>query len=451
MGDTAVRTSVVLSVAMVGMMGLWLGVECAESQTTRKRVMGPAVFGGTGTRADKPGGLDIYGQLFASYDDDVLADQNVGSPRRTESSAADGLYPGFSVGLQYFRPGRNTALNGWASSALNYYPYLNNQTRTYYDAGLSFEGRFGRFTLHARPFVSYSPHYSMQMFLAPLPVAPGDDGLIDSVAPAAPDVDSTIIQRKSLRYGGNTKLRMLVAKHSTVSVGYDYTKTDSTGSVRGDFEVQGIGVDFGHELTRSARLIAGYSFQESTFEDSADPVSQLHSLNIGVDYRKPLSRSRRTFLRLNTGSVIAEQQVGAQQRIQVTGLASLVHQMGRTWSAHGQYRRQVGYLDGFVRPVFSDSANVGIQGLMTRRVDLMVNANYITGTDGLGQGSARFSSYSGSARVRRAFTRTLAGYVQYLFYHYNFDEAADRPVGLPRTFNRNGVRVGLSMWLPVLD
>ena len=88
---------------------------------------------------------------------------------------------------------------------------------------------------------------------------------------------------------------------------------------------------------------------------------------------------------------------------------------------------------------------------MTRRVDLEVNANYITGTDGLGQGSARFSSYSGSARVRRAFTRTLAGYVQYLFYHYNFDEAADRPVGLPRTFNRNGVRVGLSMWLPVLD
>ena len=32
MGDTAMRTSVVLSVAMVGMMGLWLGVARAESQ-----------------------------------------------------------------------------------------------------------------------------------------------------------------------------------------------------------------------------------------------------------------------------------------------------------------------------------------------------------------------------------------------------------------------------------
>ena len=106
--------------------------------------------------------------------------------------------------------------------------------------------------------------------------------------------------------------------------------------------------------------------------------------------------------------------------------------------------------DSFVQ-CSTDSANVGVAGLWTRRVDVAVSANYITGTDGLGQGSARFDSYSASARVRRALTRTLAGYVEYLFYHYNFDEAADRPVGLPRTFNRNGVRVGLSLWLPLTD
>ena len=46
---------------------------------------------------------------------------------------------------------------------------------------------------------------------------------------------------------------------------------------------------------------------------------------------------------------------------------------------------------------------------------------------GLRQGSARFDSYSVSARLRRALTRTLAVYVEYLFYHYKFDEAADSP------------------------
>ena len=275
-------------------------------------------------------------------------------------------------------------MHGGASSSVNYYPNLNDLTTSYHDARLAFDGRFGsRFTLHASPFVSYSPHYSMQMFLAPLPVAPGDDGLIDSVAPAAPDVDSTIIQRKSLRYGANTELRMVTGRHSNVSVQYGYTKTDSTRNLRGDFEVQSIGVSFSHELTRSATLKTGYLFHESTFDGSDEPVSQTHSVNLGVDYRKPLSKSRRTYLRLNTGSVIAEQAGGQQFR--VTGLASLVHQMGRTWSAQGQYRRQVGYIDGFVRPVFTDSANVGVQGLWTRRMDVAVTANYITGTDGLGR------------------------------------------------------------------
>ncbi len=65
--------------------------------------------------------------------------------------------------------------------------------------------------------------------------------------------------------------------------------------------------------------------------------------------------------------------------------------------------------------------------------------------------SARFDSYSASARLRRALHRTLAVYVEYLFYQYNFDEVADRPFGLPREFSRNGVRVGLSLWLPLTD
>ena len=47
--------------------------------------------------------------------------------------------------------------------------------------------------------------------------------------------------------------------------------------------------------------------------------------------------------------------------------------------------------------------------------------------------------------------RTLAVYVEYLFYHYNFHDVADRPFGLPRKFSRNGVRVGLSLWLPLID
>jgi hypothetical protein len=125
--------------------------------------------------------------------------------------------------------------------------------------------------------------------------------------------------------------------------------------------------------------------------------------------------------------------------------------MGRTWSAQAQYRREVRYIEGFLHPVFSDSASSSVSGLLSRRVDVAVNASYVTGTVGLSRGSPRFDTYSASARVRRALTRKLAAYIEYLFYHYEFDEAAARPAGLPRKFDRNGVRVGLSLWLPLTD
>ena len=280
---------------------------------------------------------------------------------------------------------------------------------------------------------------------------------------AAPDVDSTILQRESVRYGGNAELEVLAARHSTVIVRYGYTKTDFTndspGDRTGDFDVQTIGARLRHEISRSASLTFGYALQESTFQGSTTPLSRTQNLIIGVDYRKPLSRSRRTFLQFNTGSVITNQvepdQVatdqGDERHIRATGSAMLVHQMGRTWSTRAQYRRQVGYLEGFARPVFTDTATFAVGGLLTRRADLFVNVNYITGTSVARRDSPRFDSYSGSARVRRAFTRNLAAFFEYLFYHYDFDDEADRPLGLPQAFSRNGVRVGLSLWLPLID
>ena len=458
MNVPAVRT---IAIAPVVILGLCLGgAQHAESQP-RSRTIGPAVFGGTGTRADRPGGLDLFGQLFISYDDDVLADQSAGGPDRprlaNSAERRGGLYPGFWIGLQYARVGESTDLHMETNHSLNYYPDLESLTTRYHQASGTFVHRFGsRYNVRARPFAAYSPHYSMRLFLAPLPLDPDRAGSLDGAVLAAPDVDSTIIQRGSFRYGGNAEFRMLAARHSTVTVGTSYTKTDLTREPTGNFDVRSIGANVRHAVSGSASLRIGYALEESTYEGSSTPSTRIQNLNIGIDYRKPLSRSRRSFLRFTTGSIISEQVAGITEpaegrRIQAIGSASLVHQMGRTWNAVAQYRREVGYLEGFAQPVFSDSANAAVGGLITRRLDLFLDANYITGTSAIRRDAPRFDSYSASARLRRALNRSLAVYVEYLFYQYNFDEAADRPVGLPRKFNRNGVRVGLSLWLPLTD
>ena len=465
MSAMAVRTIAISSVAILGLcLG---GVQHAESQTTRSRQIGPAVFGGTGTRADRAGGLDLSAQLFTSYDDDVLADQGRNGVDGPRSGDHGGLYTGMSLGLQYARIGRSTDFSAQTYNSLNYYPDLDDLTTTYYQANASFLHRFGtRYTIRASPFAAYSPNYSMRLFLAPLPVDPDRAGSMDGPPLAAPDVDATILQRASFRYGSDADLRIRVARHSTVTVGYSYTKTDLSTDLavegpsdrRGNFDVQSVGVMLSHRFSESASFRLGYELQESSYEGSTTPVTRVQNLNIGVDYRKPLSRSRRTFLRFRTGSVISEQDAGSVipeedegRRIRATGAASLVHQIGRTWNAQAQYRREVGYLEGFVRPVFSDSANVSLGGLLTRRTDLFVNANYLTGASSLNLRAPRFDSYSASVRVRRALNRSLAAYVEYLFYHYDFTLVLDRPAGLPAEFTRKGVRVGLSLWLPLMD
>ena len=61
----------------------------------------------------------------------------------------------------------------------------------------------------------------------------------------------------------------------------------------------------------------------------------------------------------------------------------------------------------------------------------------------------RYESFVTTVRVRRALTRRLAGYAEGLYYHYEFDENAPIPPGLPPTFDRLGFRIGLSLWLPL--
>ena len=233
MSATAVRTIAISSVAIVAVC---LGAaQHAESQTTRSRQIGPAVFGGTGTRADQPGGLDLSAQLFTSYDDNVLADERrsgIGGPRTV---GAEGFYSGLSIGLQYAHFGQSTEFRAYTDNSVNYYPDMDGVTTSYHQAGATLVSRLGRrYRIRVSPFAAYSPHYSMRLFLAPLPVDPDGAGSLDGPALAAPDVDSTILQRESVRYGGNTELRISVARHSTVTVGYNYTKTDFSDDRPGD-------------------------------------------------------------------------------------------------------------------------------------------------------------------------------------------------------------------------
>jgi len=418
---------------------------------------GAAVFGGAEGRGlpGRSGRLDLLVQVFGGYDDDVLAERSGGAPsQQRPSSSAAGLATGVGAAISYSRPGllfnrpeRKGEFKAFVDSSVRYYPGLDNLFGQYHRFGLQLSAPISRrVTLFVSPRADYSPRYGFELLSGSLPVDPeGGPPAFASERPAAPATDYSVVANNSLRYGAVGGAEIEVGTRSTFTLDGSYTKRRSDLAAY-DMEVRNVGVSFDHRFSSNAALELGYSHVDG--DHGSGLATRAHNIDVGLNYRRPLSQTRRTFVSFTTGSTVAESELGGQ-RVQAIGSASLTHYMKRTWTAVAEYRRRVHYVDGFDRPLFGDAVTTGFNGLLSRRMELVVRASYTSGTVGLRASAPRFDSYAASARLRRALSRRLAGYVEGLFYHYAFDDLAPRPPGLPQTFDRAALRCGVSLWVPL--
>src|SRR5262249_18341707 len=166
------------------------------------------------------------------------------------------------------------------------------------------------------------------------------------------------------------------------------------------------------------------------------------------DFLKPLSLTRRTTLTFSVGPSMIEQNNSRQYR--VVGDAAISHEMGRTWAARATYHRGVGMVAGLNSAVFSDGFGAALEGLLTRRLDFTAMGSYSTGEFALTGAQNNFDTYQASARLRAALQQSTAVFVEYVAYRYQFDSRFALPSGLPGRLVRQGVRTGLTLWLPVI-
>ena len=101
-------------------------------------------------------------------------------------------------------------------------------------------------------------------------------------------------------------------------------------------------------------------------------------------------------------------------------------------------------------PVFADGTTVSLAGMLSRRVDILVSAGYSSGESLVNRDGLLFDTYTGNLRLRYAMTRSLATTVEYLYYYYEFLGTMRLAEGIPQGVERNGVRAGLTLWMPAL-
>ena len=114
----------------------------------------------------------------------------------------------------------------------------------------------------------------------------------------------------------------------------------------------------------------------------------IHNIDIGIDYAKALSVSRRTHFSFTTGSALFYVNQGItnvsdrQLNFALLGTANLTHEMGRTWTSSIAYRRSLDFHEGFADPFLAQSVSADLRGLLSRRLSFASGAWYSSGVIG---------------------------------------------------------------------
>jgi hypothetical protein len=269
-----------------------------------------------------------------------------------------------------------------------------------------------------------------------------------------PNINQAVYPNRTYSYGLSTSLSYQLSRRSSLSLGYDQRYTDFPAGQQ-DLRDYTASARFGHRLTRDVGVHLGYSYGVAAVQGPTTlPVVQ--NIDVGVDYSKALSFARRTTFNFTTGTTMLANpsstlspQAG-RRYFDITGSASLDHEMGRTWSARLSYRRGWQFVDTFATPFFTDGVTAALGGSTGRRTTLGLLAAYVHGAIGI-SGPGQHQSYSGSATYNLKLSRWSSAYAQYSFYQYEFaDNTLSLPVGFPQSLDRHSVRIGFSISAPLL-
>ena len=417
---------------------------CAFAQAPARPSRG--VFEGATADPSTRETLSLSVSAAEAYDDNLQADAagQPGSPIFQTS----GFFTSLAPAVTFESRGNHVQVSATAASNLRYYGDLHELVALNHSVGAGVSAQLGRpTTLFVNQAISYAPAYLYGLFATNAVPAAGD------VIP--PATDYALNNERSYAYATTAGLNHELTRRATLSFNSNIRYTDFVGSAPGFFDLHAYdaGGRLTYALNRDIRLRLGYVYRQAQYFQAREAIE--HNLDIGLEYSRRLSRSRRTTMALSIGPTVAK---GSQnvalpptaRQYRLVADALLDHQIGQTWSAHGSFHRGFGYIEGLPNPVFTNAATLAAGGFFNRRTDLAASAAYSAGDSSLSGTPSPFTTYTGDIRLRVAVTGRLATYVEYVYYYYDFNRNLLLPPGIPRGLTRNGVRAGLMLWVPLM-
>jgi hypothetical protein len=381
------------------------------------------------------------------------AAQNGASPVALPVYLRSGFHTRGNAALNYSydRQGERSSFFATANSRVSMY---SSSSRAFTSVGTAIGGSWplGRRTsFNAAQTFSFAPYHNFGLFPASDPALEASLG-----ASTVPNINYAAASRQTYRYGLTTGLTRSMSKRSSFGLSYGATYTDFRDAAVKDLIDQHAAVRYTHSLSQGLSLHLGYGYGIGSYGSyAANPIRrETHNIDIGADYSKALSFSRRTTFGFSTGSGLmtrsgaASQSLSGSTDFRFTGAAHLNYQLGRTWSAQLAYRRGWNFVEGFSDPLFNDAVTAGLGGQLNPRTSAAVSASYLYGS--MGYSGQRHDSVGGTSMLRLRLRGSAVVYAQYVYYRYEFPGSIVPQTGFPTFFERNGARVGFSVGIPLI-
>ena len=445
------RLGVLMARAVLVLPFMAAGSLPARAQSSEPTLQRPyrGVFAPVGTEGRR---FDLLWSLAGVYDDNVSTDMAGYDPRLL----LGGAYGQGAATVNFSLKGRTTTFGATGRTNLRYYPDLSDLNAVDGSGGVSLTSDLTRtLKLSLSQNLSYIPYYQF--------------GFLNGVAPSQvtepdriPATGSSTMQTVgSVSADGRVSLTRSIGRRS--SLGADYSYRYSTIETSPDpFLWQLANVRFTKPFTRYASLKLGYGYGRTSngvvivpvnpdTPPVALPVSsevETQNIDVGVAYTKPLSQSRRTYVTVSPGTSVVKY-LGDRQLVVLVN-AGLTHNFKASWNANLAYDRGVQFVEGIAGPLYADTVQMRVGGLLARAIEMAVSGSYSSGQIGVAAQDPGYDTYGGFATIRFAFSRTLSLEAQYRYSRYVFDERAPLLPGLPRAMEQQGFRIGVTGWLPFL-
>ena len=420
-----------------------------------------SVFGGATGEQTGTEGLYLSGSLFAGYDDDIFAR---GEAPRLNRPRVSGEFVGSQASALFFKQFSTATIQANGATAARYVTDSRELVPTFHAANVAFTKQLGsRNTLRLQQTLLYRPFFSPAPFAGQSgvdPTLPGSDASLgDDLGGFAGGPDDTTIasdrtaflHMSSAFFTRRLSPRSRIEFHGMFGVA-QFGQTEQTANVdnwRGLARGRYV-----YDLTSFLAARVGYGHRR--FAPRAGRRSELHDIDVGLLLNRPFQfRRGRTEFTATTGTTLLvrdrlDVEGGTRDGLlfRAIGTAQLRHTFRRDWIADTTYTRSVGFLDGFGEPIEGDRVTAGLSGLLTRALELQLQAGYMSGA--IGMRDRNFDTALAGARLRLALNSKLALFAQYFYFQYTYDDDVAAALLLAPELERQGFRTGLTVWLPVV-